>query len=201
MEDHKREKAIEESVRRLFDAIEVDRSTEMYKNTPRRVARMYTEILSGMHNDEELQKMTLFDNPGDSDIVCLRNIPFYSLCAHHFLPMFGTVSIAYIPNKKIIGFSKMPRVVKHFSTMPQVQEKFTNDVADYIYKRTGARGVFVMVRARHLCMEMRGVKSRSSEAVSRSARGLFKTSSSMKNEALKLILGAHEGSRRTQQAY
>jgi GTP cyclohydrolase I len=132
-------------------------------------------------------KLTLFENTGYRDILIVKDIPFYSLCAHHSLPMFGHVSIAYVPGKKIVGLSKLPRIVKFFSARLQVQEDFTKELADYLQRKLGAQGVFVIVRARHLCMEMRGAKTHDAETLSSAVRGVFDTRASTKAEALRLM--------------
>jgi GTP cyclohydrolase I len=147
---------------------------------------MLFELLAGMDRRNE-PKLTLFENLGYRDILILKDIPFYSLCAHHLLPMFGHVSIAYIPGKKIVGLSKLPRIVKYFSARLQVQEDFTRELADYLQKKLEAEGVFVIVRARHLCMEMRGAKTHDVETVSSAVRGVFEVRASTKEEALRLM--------------
>ncbi len=188
MEEEQREQKIERAIHELLDALEISKNTEAYKNTPRRIARMYIEIFSGLYRNDDVSKITLFKNPGYRDILCLKNIPFYSMCIHHFLPMFGYVSVAYIPDKKIVGLSKIPRIVKHFASRPQVQEEFTKDIADYFNDKLEAKGVLVMIKARHMCMEMRGAKSHGVETVTSAIRGLFETNPNTKDEALKIIL-------------
>ena len=108
-------KRIEDAVRAILNEFDVDKKSEMYRNTPRRVAQMYLELFSGLDKTTE-PKLTLFDNPGYRDILALKRIPFYSLCSHHLVPIFGEVSIAYIPGEKIVGLSKLPRVVKYFAS-------------------------------------------------------------------------------------
>ena len=189
MEDKQKIARMEKILRELLDEIGIDKKSEAYENTPRRMAGMYIEVFSGMYNSDDISHITLFDNPGYSDILCLKKIPFYSMCLHHFLPMFGHVSVAYIPSDKIVGLSKIPRIVKHFASRPQVQEELTKDLADYFNDKLRANGVLVMVNARHLCMEMRGVKSHGVETISSAIRGSFKTNPTTKDEALKLIMG------------
>ena len=158
----------------------------MYRNTPRRVAMMYIEIFAGLDEKNE-PKLTLFDNPGYRDILALKRIPFYSLCSHHLAPIFGEVSIAYIPGEKIVGLSKFPRIVKYFASRPQVQEEFTKNLADYLYEKLKARGVLVLIKARHLCMEMRGPRAHHVQTVSSAIRGTFERNPSTKEEALKIL--------------
>ncbi len=188
MDDERRRSRIEGAVRDILDALEVDKGSEMYKNTPKRVARMYAnEIFAGMHDTKEISKITLFKNPGYEDMLCTKGIPFYSMCAHHLLPMMGSVSIVYIPGDYIVGLSKLPRMVKHFSERPQVQEELTKDLADFIQERLKAKGVLVLVRARHLCMEMRGAKAHGTETISSAIRGSFRSNPATKEEALNLL--------------
>jgi GTP cyclohydrolase I len=183
--DH-RQKAIEDHVREVLKILKVDLNREQFRDTPKRVARMAFELLAGMDEKNE-PKLTLFENSGYRDILIVKEIPFYSLCAHHVLPMFGHVSIAYVPGKKIVGLSKLPRIVKFFSARLQVQEDFTKELADYLHKKLGAEGVFVIVKARHLCMEMRGAKTHDAETLSSAVRGVFDTNASTKAEALRLM--------------
>lgn len=181
-----RQAAIEEHAREVLKILKVDLNAEQFRDTPRRIARMAFELLAGMDKRNE-PKLTLFKNTGYRDILILKDIPFYSLCAHHLLPMYGHVSVAYIPGKKIVGLSKLPRIVKFFSARLQVQEDFTRELADYLQEKLGAKGVFVIVKARHLCMEMRGTKTHDVDAVSSAVRGVFDTRASTKEEALRLM--------------
>ncbi len=187
MEEKERQRKLERSVRVILDEFGISKESEMYKNTPRRVARLYLEIFSGMEKGNE-PKITLFDNPGYRDILSLKRIPFYSLCSHHLLPIFGEVSIAYIPGEKIVGLSKLPRIVKYFASRPQVQEDLTKELTDYLYEKLRARGVLVMIKAKHLCMEMRGPRAHHVETVSSAIRGTFEKHVSTKEEALKILL-------------
>ena len=181
-----RQAAVEEHVREILKILKVDLNAEQFRDTPTRIARMAFELLAGMDKKNE-PKLTLFENTGYRDILSLKDIPFYSLCAHHSLPMFGHVSIAYIPGKKIVGLSKLPRIVEFFSARLQVQEDFTKELADYLEKKLGARGVFVIVKARHLCIEMRGAKTHDVGTISSAVRGIFDTRASTKAEALRLM--------------
>ena len=181
-----RQAAVEEHVRAILKILNVDLKAEQFRDTPTRIARMAFELLAGMEKKNE-PRLTLFENTGYRDILILKDIPFYSLCAHHSLPMFGHVSIAYIPGKKVVGLSKLPRIVEFFSARLQVQEDFTKELADYLQKKLGARGIFVIVKARHLCMEMRGAKTHDVDTVSSAVRGVFDTLASTKAEALRLM--------------
>jgi GTP cyclohydrolase I len=181
------QRRIEGAVREILKVFDVGETTEAYENTPRRVSRMYMELFSGLDKKNE-PSIRLFDNTDYRDILTVKNIPFYSMCAHHLLPFFGHVSIAYIPGEKICGLSKFPRIVKYFASRPQVQEDFTKELADYLYEKLKARGVLVLITAKHLCMEMRGIKTHDVEAVSSAIRGNFEKNSSSKEEALKILL-------------
>ena len=189
MKDEACRKRIENSIRSILDEFEVDKTSEMYKNTPKRVAAMYIEVFEGLDASKE-PKLTLFDNPCYRDILTVKRIPFYSLCEHHLVPIFGDVSIAYIPGEKILGLSKFPRVVKYFASRPQVQEKLTKELTDYLYEKLKARGVLVLIRARHLCMEMRGPRTHQVETVSSAIRGTFEKNPSTKEEALRILQAA-----------
>jgi len=181
-----RQTAIEDAVRKMLETLDIDLRAEPFRETPRRVARMMIELMSGMDERNE-PKLTLFKNEGYKDILILKAIPFYSLCAHHMLPMFGDVSIAYIPGEKIVGLSKLPRIVKHFASRLQVQEDFTRELADFVYGRLSAMGVLVVVKARHLCLEMRGARTHELETISSAVRGIFETSIPTREEALRLL--------------
>ena len=187
MKDEKCQERIEDAVRIILKEVGVDENSEIFNNTPLRVAKMYLELFSGMDVDNE-PKITLFDNNGYRDILTLKKIPFYSVCAHHLLPIFGDVSIAYIPGNKIVGLSKFPRIVKYFASRPQVQEDFTRQLADFLQEKLKAMGVLIMVKARHLCLEMRGAKAHNVETVSSAIRGIFEKNVSTKEEALKLLM-------------
>jgi GTP cyclohydrolase I len=184
--DRARQTAIEDTVRNILGILEVDRDSETYRDTPTRVATMALELLSGMDKENE-PKLTLFKNTGYRDILILKKIPFYSICAHHLLPMFGDVSIAYIPGTRIVGLSKLPRIVKYFASRLQVQEDFTRELADFLHRKLKAMGVLVVVKARHLCLEMRGARTGNVETVSSAVRGLFETSVPTREEALRLL--------------
>ena len=187
MKDEESQNRIEDAIRIILKEVGVDENSETYKNTPKRVAKMYLELFTGMDKNNE-PDLTLFDNNGYRDILTLKKIPFYSVCAHHLLPIFGDVSIAYIPGDKIVGLSKFPRIVRYFSARPQVQEEFTRQLADYLHEKLKATGVLVMIKARHLCLEMRGVKAHNVETVSSAIRGIFEENVSTKEEALKLLM-------------
>ncbi len=187
MTDQGSQQRLENAVRSVLDEFGVDKKSEMYQNTPRRAAKYYLEIFSGLDKSNE-PKLTLFENTvGYRDIVALKRIPFYSVCSHHLLPIFGEVSIAYIPGEKVVGLSKLPRTVKYFASRPQVQEDLTKELADYLYVKLKARGVLVVIKAKHLCMEMRGPRAHHVETVSSAIRGTFEKHPSTKEEALRIV--------------
>ena len=178
---------IEEAVRTILREMGVKEETEVFRNTPRRVYGMYSELFSGMDGENE-PRMTSFRNPGYHDILAIKSIPLYSMCEHHLLPIIGEVSIAYIPGEKIVGLSKLPRAVKYFASRPQVQERLTSEIADFLFNKLGAQGVMVYIRARHMCMEMRGARSHNSETVSSAIRGSFEKNPETKAEALRILV-------------
>jgi GTP cyclohydrolase I len=157
----------------LLTDIGFDLSQPDLVDTPRRVARMYYEIFAGLNPRLE-PKITVFPNPERYDsMVLVRDVPFYSMCSHHLIPFFGVGHIAYLPGEKIVGLSKLARVLEFFAKRPQVQERLTEQVADFLDEKVQPRGVMVVIEARHLCMEMRGVEKPGSLTVTSTHRGLF----------------------------
>lgn len=157
-------KAIEYHVNNIMNILDIP-LTDSVVGTPQRIAKMYlNEIFSSLKPEalEELNsKMKLFDNEkkGD-DLIVVKDIPFYSTCEHHFMPFFGKVAIGYVPNEKILGLSKFPRIVKHFSKLPQLQERLTKDIAEYVMNITGAKIVIVKIYdTTHTCCTARGIES------------------------------------------
>ena len=145
---------IKKLVRELIIEIGEDPTREGLKDTPRRIADAYSEIFQGYDSDSELSVQ--FSE--DSETVVAKNIQFYSMCEHHMLPFYGTIQIAYVPNGRVFGISKLVRVVEKFSKRLQIQERITKNIADELYAQ-GVKGVAVVVDAEHLCMKMRGVKN------------------------------------------
>lgn len=155
--------------------------------TPQRVAKSWQDLTSGYKvNVDQLINRALFDE-AYSEIVVVRDISFYSLCEHHLLPFFGVCHVAYIPNGKIIGLSKIPKLVKAFSRRLQVQERLTNEIANILMTKVAPLGVGVVMEARHMCMEMRGAESINSPTVTSSMLGLFRTDGRTRDEFLALI--------------
>ncbi|MBQ5485188.1 MAG: GTP cyclohydrolase I FolE [Lachnospiraceae bacterium] len=177
---------IEQAITMLLEAVGEDPSREGLKETPARVARMYKELLGGMDKDGKEHLSKVFSAP-DSEIVVEKNIEFYSLCEHHMLPFFGNVHIAYIPNGKVVGLSKMGRLVEVYARRLQIQERMTGQIADELEKALDAKGVLVVIEAEHLCMTMRGIKKRGARTVSYASRGVFREDPQKKQEALALM--------------
>ena len=172
----------QETVVRLLEIIGEDPNREGLKNTPRRYLDAFSEFL----NPPEFN-ITTFDVEKTDEMIVQLDIPFYSFCEHHLLPFFGKGYIAYIPNKKIVGISKLSRTLEKFSRRLQNQERITNQVADYLESELGAKGVGVVLKARHLCMEMRGVKKSDTHTVTSKLLGYFRTDERTRAEFLNLI--------------
>lgn len=148
---------IENNIKELLDLIGEDSTRSGLIETPKRVAKAYAEMFQYI-GEKEFKDYKLFDNESNTDIVLLSDIDFYSMCEHHLVPFFGTVDIAYIPNEQIIGLSKMPRLVEWAAKRPSVQEQLTSLIGTELDRILNAKGVAVRIKARHLCMEMRGIK-------------------------------------------
>lgn len=160
-------------VEALLDLLGVDRNDPNLHDTPRRVAAMFLEMFHGLKEGAE-PAVTVFPNDERySAMVMERDIPFYSMCAHHLVPFYGHAHIAYIPDKHIVGLSKIPRILEFYAKRPQIQERLTEQVADYLWQRLEPLGVMVVIEARHLCMEMRGVKKPGTLTVTSAIRGAF----------------------------
>jgi GTP cyclohydrolase I len=173
---------IEQAVRRLLEAIGEDVNREGLERTPNRVARMYDELLAGYRVDPHaLINDALYDVPYD-DMVIVRNIEFYSLCEHHMLPFLGRAHVGYCPNGKVIGLSKIPRIVDLFARRLQVQERMTSQIADFVEAAIHPLGVAVVLEGWHLCATMRGVKKAHAVMVTSALRGSFRENDSTRKE-------------------
>ena len=181
-------------MREILVAIGEDPDRDGLLRTPKRIADMYEEILSGLHDDPSRHLTVTFEADHD-EMVMVRDIALASLCEHHFVPFTGRAHIAYIPGDdgRITGLSKLARLVDGFARRPQVQERLTSQVADALQEVLKPRGVFVVIEAEHLCMSMRGVKKPGSLTVTSAVRGLFKTNPATRAEAMSLI--THPGNR------
>ncbi len=175
---------IEEAMRQLLAAFGENPSREGLKNTPRRVARMYRELLNGYHVDPAAMiNGALFEVKYD-EMVIVRDIEFYSLCEHHMLPFMGRVHVAYIPDGKVLGISKIPRVVDMYARRLQVQERMTRQIADYLRDLLKPQGVAVVVEALHLCMMMRGVRKHDARMTTSAMHGAFRANLATRQEFL-----------------
>jgi GTP cyclohydrolase I len=172
---------IQKHVRAIIETLDDNPDREGLIDTPRRYEAFLDEFLS----PEEFNP-TVFTNEGYNEMVIQRNITFYSICEHHLLPFFGTATIAYIPGDKIIGLSKLARTVDHFSRRLQNQERVTTQIADFLQSELSPKGVGVVLTARHLCMEMRGIKKPAAYTTTSCLYGLFQTNSSTRTEFLDL---------------
>jgi GTP cyclohydrolase I len=177
---------IEKAVVSMIEAIGDDPQREGLVGTPRRIADMYAEIFSGIQSDAKVELQVGFDE-GHHEMVIFKDITFYSMCEHHFLPFFGLVHIGYIPSGWVVGASKMGRVVEIIAKRPQLQERLTSLIADTIVDVLKPQGVAVVVQAEHLCMTMRGIKKPGSNIVTSATRGLFRKSAATRSEFLSLI--------------
>ena len=166
---------VEEAVHQILVEIGEDPERQGLAGTPGRVHRMYTELTAGYHVDpERLINGAIYDI-AYSEMVVVKDIPFYSLCEHHLLPFFGTAAVAYIPRGRVIGLSKIPRIVEMYGRRLQVQERLTQQIADLLQERLEPQGVGVVIEATHLCAVMRGVRKPGTVMTTSSVLGLFRT--------------------------
>ena len=179
---------IRRAVREILFAVGEDPDREGLVDTPDRVARMYAEVFQGLHQDPRVHLNKLFTQKYD-EMVLLRDVRFESFCEHHLLPFTGVAHVAYIPNGKVIGLSKIPRVLDVLSKRPQMQERLTEEVADLLMTELDAKGVAVVVQATHSCMTVRGVRKASSSFVTSAMRGAFKERMATRSEVMALIFG------------
>jgi len=182
--------SIEKAIREILLEIGEDPERQGLKSTPDRIARMYKELTIGYRvSPQEIINGAIFDIKYD-EMVIVKDIEFYSLCEHHLLPFFGTCHVAYIPNGKIIGLSKVPRIVEVFSRKLQIQEKMTVEIADFLDKILKPEGVAVVAEAYHLCMAMRGIKKAKAKMLTSAMHGVFKEDERTRIEFLSFI-GKH----------
>ncbi len=187
MVDHDR---IVKAVTEILEAVGEDVSREGLLETPERVARMYEEVFSGLHDDPTRHLKIFNEEDKDGEVVIVRDIPLYSMCEHHLLPFIGKCHIAYIPrNGKIIGLSKFARIVDCFARRPQVQERLTAQIADFLYKNLEPMGVAVVIEAEHLCMTMRGARAAGSCTQTSALRGTMRSDARTRNEVMTLLAG------------
>jgi GTP cyclohydrolase I len=179
--------AIEDAVRTIIRAIGEDPNREGLVGTPRRIAAMYAELFSGLHTNPVDFLTVGFEEDKHKEMVIVKDIPFESVCEHHFMPMHGTAHVGYIPDGRIVGISKIARVVEALARRPQVQERLTSQVADLLMEGLKARGAAVVIEATHLCMTMRGVRKPGSRVVTSATRGIFRENPSTRAEFMSLI--------------
>ncbi|WP_046173726.1 GTP cyclohydrolase I FolE [Domibacillus indicus] len=178
---------IEEAVRLILEAVGENPDRDGLLDTPKRVAKMYEEVFSGLHTDPKLYFETVFEEQYE-ELVLVKDIPFYSMCEHHLVPFFGHAHVAYLPKGgKVTGLSKLARAVESVARRPQLQERITSDVANAIMEMLQPHGVMVIVEAEHMCMAMRGVKKPGAKTVTTAARGIYENNSQLRTELLSLI--------------
>jgi GTP cyclohydrolase I len=178
--------AAQRIVRDLIVAVGEDPEREGLRDTPRRIAQMYDELFDGLRRDP-VEVLSVGFEEGHDEMVILREIPFYSMCEHHFLPFHGEAHVGYLPDGRIVGLSKIARAVDIFARRPQVQERLTGQIANCIEEVLGAKGVGVVIEAEHLCMTARGVRKPGSKMVTSAMRGKFREDSNTRQEFLELI--------------
>jgi GTP cyclohydrolase I len=188
----KEKKRTEYLVHELLKEIDKDPDREGLQKTPQRVAKMYDFLTRGYHQDVDVVINGAIFNERYSEMVIVKDIDFFSLCEHHLVPFFGKAHIAYIPNGKIIGLSKLPRIVEIFARRLQVQERMTQQIAETIYTHLNPLGVAVVLEAHHLCMMMRGVEKIGSVATTSAMLGAFRNDVKTRSEFLTLINQRHE---------
>jgi len=181
---------IEVAVHSIIEAIGDDPRREGLRETPQRIADMYTELFSGLDMDAKAE-LTVGFEVGHREMVILRDIPFYSMCEHHLLPFYGVAHVGYIPNEegRVVGVSKLARVVDVFAKRLQLQERMTSQIADVICEALQPDGVAVVIQAEHLCMTMRGIKKPGSNVITSATRGLFRSRAATRAEFLSLVQG------------
>ena len=179
---------IERAVREILAAVGEDPDREGLLETPARVARMYAELFSGLRATPARHLKRVFPEEYD-ELVLVRDISFNSMCEHHLLPFIGKAHVGYLPRGKVVGLSKLARVVEEVSHRPQVQERMTHQIADLLQKELDPKGVVVVIEAAHSCMTIRGVRKPGSLTITSAVRGLFKTNQSSRAEVMAFIQG------------
>jgi GTP cyclohydrolase I len=179
---------IERAVREILAGVGEDPNREGLLDTPGRVARMYAELFAGLHLQPGRHLKKVFTEQYD-ELVLVRDITFNSMCEHHLLPFIGVAHVGYLPRGKVVGLSKLARVVEEVSRRPQVQERMTHQIADLMQTELDPKGVIVVIEASHSCMTIRGIRKPGSLTITSAVRGLFKTNTSSRAEALSLIQG------------
>jgi GTP cyclohydrolase I len=182
-----KQKEFEDAIAKVLELLGEDPKREGLLKTPSRVAKAWSFLTEGYHQDpKEILSQALFTSSND-EMVVVRDIEFYSTCEHHMLPIIGRAHVAYIPDGKVVGLSKIPRIVNLFARRLQIQEQMTEQIADAISETINPKGVAVVLHARHMCMEMRGVEKINSTTVSSALRGLFKSDQRSRSEFYNII--------------
>jgi len=179
---------IERAVREILTAVGEDPDRSGLLETPARVARMYAELFAGLHLDPARHLQKTFQEQYD-ELVLVRDISFNSMCEHHLLPFIGVAHVGYLPRGKVVGLSKLARIVEEISRKPQVQERMTHQVADLLQQELDPKGVAVVLEASHSCMTIRGIRKPGSLTITSAVRGLFKTNTSSRAEVMSLMYG------------
>lgn len=180
---------IENAVREILWAIGENPDREGLAETPKRVANMYAEIFAGLE-DDPARHLKIFNESDNDEMVVVRDIPMYSMCEHHLLPFVGKAYIAYIPSDgKVIGLSKLARIVDSFSKKPQLQERLTSQIADFLEENLSPKGIAVVVEAEHLCMTMRGARAAGAKTQTSALRGSMRKDARTRAEAMMLLRG------------
>lgn len=178
---------IEQAVSMILEAVGEDVNREGLQDTPKRVAKMYAEVFSGLKEDPREYFKTVF-HEGHEELVLVKDIPFYSMCEHHLVPFFGKAHIAYIPRDGVVtGLSKLARAVETVAKRPQLQERITSTIADSLMETLNPHGVYVMIEAEHMCMTMRGIKKPGSKTVTAVSRGILETDDIKRSEVITYI--------------
>lgn len=178
---------IQQAVRLILEAIGEDPNREGLLDTPKRVAKMYEEVFSGINEDPKEHFATIFSEEHE-ELVLVKDIPFYSMCEHHLVPFYGKAHVAYIPKGgKVTGLSKLARAVEAVAKRPQLQERITSTIANSIVETLSPHGVMVVIEAEHMCMTMRGVKKPGSKTITSAVRGILEKDAAARAEVLSLI--------------
>ena len=180
---------IAKAVREIIEALGEDIDREGLIDTPERVASFYAEVFDGIHRDPGEEVDAFFGEERYQEIVMVKDIPFYSMCEHHFVPFHGQAHVAYMPRGQVTGLSKLARLVEVYARRPQMQERLTAQVADALCDRLDPMGVLVVIEAEHLCMSMRGVKKPGAMTVTSAVRGVMQTAPATRAEAMSLLFG------------
>ena len=184
------QKKIEEAVKLFLEGIGEDISREGLKDTPGRIARMCEELYGGMEEDASVHLSKTF-SVDSSEMVIEKDITFYSTCEHHILPFYGKVHIAYIPDRKVVGLSKLARTVEVFARRLQLQEQLTGQIADALMESMQPKGALVMIEAEHMCMTMRGIKKPGSRTITLARRGVFESDPALEERFFRMLPAEH----------